>query len=285
MKKKLFGLAAVAAGAIAIVGAGFSAWYFSGTTTLTSSEQSYNTVITQATTSAGTITVNNGVIFVMDQGTAANAGNNNVGVYFLDGSQTYSSADDYDVTYDDKGVASGDYLVTTLTATWSLTDEEYNLLCAKITAGLMKAPETCDVVLAVGVELAKYLDFDTANSTTLNQWEESSEPNTTYIHYDATATVDWDGATPVYEDPNASDEDKVITGYEVTITYTLPTVYYQAGMKPLTFADYQKMVYKLQGASSASGVETKKYYQSQGILGITFNLDVSGLASTSYSLN
>lgn len=256
MNKRVLTLAATTLGAVAIVGAGFSAWYFTeelnGDGIIDSTEDTQKTVVvvTEAINLDGDFEI------VNSEGNPVDANYKLVlNQVSFENKDTTFTEDTYQNEVADaaKGIwleDSNGNAVTTITAKWTVDTDSYDEVKNNI---------DYNVTVTISDSLGKYVKLvgDVAAVTTSVASDDTA--GTTSV------TMTWTVSTFSYVTTETTDAE----GNTVT-----------TNMKPQTFAEYQEMVYDLglaTGASSASDVvENKEYVEENENTLITIAFNVVG---------
>lgn len=243
MKAKILTLSVCAAGAIALIGAGFSSWYFAGTDDVTTtSGYSPYTVVTKAESDKGDIKVDSSDVYLeLDQGGVDNASDVEKGISFKSKSgETYSE--------------DNDTAATTLTATWTISGDEYKML----TATDSKYTVTYSATLELNSKLAAYIELPTSEDIST-----STDEDTQAVSYTIKCTSNLSESLTAESDNSNS--------YKVTVTLTLPTFQYKSGQKPLTMSAYNTMI----GNLNSSDNDTSDGTEVENLLTVNFTVSVA----------
>lgn len=243
--KKVLGLAASALGTVAIVGAGFSAWYFTGdlTTGLSNGDKEGNVIVTVAYEDGEVALTDSGYkaatyYLVLDQGGIIDTSDENygnVGLALLaiqdadsfNGDATYGSAIDGDINS-----------IENICALWTLEKNMFNELCNNYNLSV-------SVTVTLNEALAEYVTIDGTD-------------------YDSTTNT----YTTTMADPLSYND--TLGGVELSIA--TPTFKWVENKKPTTFDEYAEMVKAL---DSEITEVTSQNYTISDLLTITFTVTAS----------
>lgn len=239
--KKVLGLAASALGTVAIVGAGFSAWYFTeDLTNLTNSTDNKNNVVVTVAYQSGEVGLTDAdyssdqYILVLDQGGASNASVTDKGIALIlaSGYDENDNNKNGTQTYGDSIVTDGSVInsVENICALWKIDAESYKVISAKYDI-------TYTATVTLNNNLGTYVSMGTVDSVT-------------------------------------ADTDNIESNGGVALKVTTPTFSWVTGQKPTTFKDYQTMVAALDSTTypSSDNVPSGEDITIDELVTITFTI-------------
>lgn len=249
MNKRVLTLAATTLGAVAIVGAGFSAWYFTEELdgAFAEDEKKVQTVVTEAKSEVGTFEVTNGdtsIYLVLDQGGVENAAKADEGIYLVTTAPSSTPTTVGSITGENDA-----NVVKTISATWkvdTLTYEEIkNSVSYEVDVTFSEALSAYVTNADVTDNTATYTLADAAVAV-----DQTTTVGTTVV------TLTWTVCDFSYVTKTEGEGDSAVT----------------TNMKPQTFEAYQEMVAALGLATGDVAEETIYTETGNTLLTITFRV-------------